>query len=60
MLVNSDPVMKAFTPDGRELWSFPNRWSNVHGSHDAPFPQRGELQGVLFFTGVAPLDDQAM
>lgn len=57
MIVNSDPEMRAFTPDGRILWSYPNRWSNVHGSHNAPLPSPGELQGVLFFTGVAPLDD---
>jgi hypothetical protein len=58
MLINSDPTMKAYSPDGRLLWTFPNRWAGVQGSHDAPFPQTGELQGVLFYTGVAPLDDQ--
>ncbi len=56
MIVNSDPAMKAFSPDGRTLWSYPNRWTNVHGSHNAPLPSTGELQGILFFTGVAPLD----
>lgn len=59
LIVNSDPVMRAFTPEGRTLWEYPNRWSNVHGSHGAPLPSTGELQGILFFTGVAPLDDQA-
>ena len=58
ILLNSSP-MRAFSPDGRLLWSYPNRWVNVHGSHDAPLPTAGELQGVLFFSGVAPLDDQA-
>jgi hypothetical protein len=58
MLLNSSP-MRAFSPEGRLLWSYPNRWVNVHGSHDAPLPTAGELQGVLFFSGVAPLDDQA-
>jgi hypothetical protein len=59
MIVNSDPEMRAFSPDGRLLWQYPNRWSGVHGSHAAPLPSPGELQGVLFFTGVAPLDDRA-
>ncbi len=59
MIVNSDPEMRAFAPDGRLLWRYPNRWSNVHGSHNAPLPTAGELQGILFFTGVAPLDDKA-
>ena len=57
-LLNSSP-MRAFTSDGRLFWTYPNNWVNVHGSHDAPLPTAGELQGVLFFSGVAPLDDQA-
>lgn len=59
IVINSDPKMTAFAPDGRLLWTYPNRWSGVHGSHNAPLPSPGELQGVLFFTGVAPLDDKA-
>jgi len=59
MILNSDPEMRGFAPDGRLLWRYPNRWTGVHGSHKAPLPSPGELQGVLFFTGVAPLDDQA-
>ena len=57
-ILNSDPVMRAFAPDGTLKWRYPNRWTNVHGSHNAPLPRTGELQGVLFFTGVAPLDAQ--
>jgi hypothetical protein len=59
MIVNSDPVMRSFSPDGKLVWSYPNKWSNVHGSHAAPLPTAGELQGVLFYTGVAPLDDKS-
>ncbi len=58
ILFNSSP-MRAFAPDGRLLWTFPNRWVGVGGSHSSPLPTAGELQGVLFFSGVAPLDDQA-
>ncbi|MBI5834249.1 MAG: hypothetical protein HZB16_18290 [Armatimonadetes bacterium] len=57
-ILNSDPVMRAYAPDGTLKWRYPNRWTNVHGSHNAPLPRTGELQGVLFFTGVAPLDAQ--
>lgn len=57
MLVNSDPEMRCFASDGALRWTYPNRWSNVHGSHQAPLPRPGQLQGVLFFTGVAPLDE---
>ncbi|MES2707111.1 MAG: hypothetical protein V4726_10975 [Verrucomicrobiota bacterium] len=59
MIINGDPVMSSLAPDGRVLWTYPNRWSGVHGSHDAPLPTAGELQGTLFFTGVAPLDEQS-
>lgn len=57
MVVNSDPAMRCFAPDGTLRWSYPNRWSNVHGSHKAPLPSTGELQGALFFSGMAPLDE---
>lgn len=57
-IFNSSP-MKAVGPDGRTLWSFPNRWVGVHGSHDAPLPQTGVMQGALYFLGTAPLDAQS-
>ena len=59
LVCNSDPRMKCFAPDGRLLWSFPNRWTNVHGSHNAPLPETGVMQGALYFLGMAPFDDKA-
>ncbi|MGI6496502.1 MAG: FlgD immunoglobulin-like domain containing protein [Kiritimatiellia bacterium] len=56
VVFNASP-MCSFAPDGRCLWTYPNQWIGVHGSHKAPLPRPGQLQGVLFFTGVAPLDD---
>jgi hypothetical protein len=56
-LFNSDPEMSAFSPAGAPLWTFPNRWSDVHGSHHAPLPEPGVMQGTLAFLGRAPLDD---
>ena len=58
-LMNSSPEMTAFSPEGKRLWSYPNLWSGVHGSHNAPLPGVGQLQGALFFTGVVPLDDKS-
>src|SRR5690606_4318751 len=46
-ILNSDPEMRGVAPDGRLLWTYPNQWSGVHGSHKAPLPSPGELQGVL-------------
>ena len=59
VIFNTDPEMKCFSPQGKLLWSYPNRWSNVHGSHDAPLPELGVMQGALFFLGMVPLDDKA-
>lgn len=59
LILNTSPTMRAFGPDGKLLWTYPNRWAGVHGSHGAPLPSPGELQGVLFYTGVAPLDDKS-
>ena len=58
-LFNSDPEMNAYAADGRHLWSHANQWSDVHGSHDAPLPEPGLMQGVMAFLGIAPLDDSA-
>jgi len=56
-LFNSDPEMNAYAADGHHLWRYPNQWSDVHGSHDAPLPEPGVMQGVMAFLGIAPLDD---
>jgi len=57
-LFNGSP-MKAVGADGHTLWSFPNRWINVGGSHESPLPERGVMQGTLYFLGTAPLDSNA-
>jgi hypothetical protein len=58
-IFNSDPEMNAYAADGRHLWTYPNQWSNVHGSHDAPLPEPGVMQGTLAFLGCAPLDESS-
>jgi hypothetical protein len=58
-LFNSDPEMNAYAADGRHLWRYPNQWSDVHGSHDAPLPEPGVMQGTMAFLGIAPLDDKS-
>jgi hypothetical protein len=55
-LFNSAPEMNAYAADGTRLWTYPNQWSNVHGSHDAPLPEPGVMQGTLGILGVAPFD----
>lgn len=57
-IFNSDPEMNAYAVDGRHLWSYPNQWSNVHGSHKAPLPEPGVLQGTLGILGLAPFDEE--
>jgi len=58
-VMSSDPAMRSISPQGKLLWTYPNRWSNVHGSHKAPLPKTGELQGSLFYSGMAPLDENS-
>ncbi len=58
VITNSDPWMLSYNESGKINWFFPNRWSNVHGSHKAPLPKPGEFQGILFALGTAPLDKQ--
>lgn len=43
---------------GKELWSYPNPFPGVHGSHRAPMPQPGLLIGPLKILGVAELPNQ--
>jgi len=42
---------------GRELWSYPNPYPGVHGSHRAPMPQPGLVIGPLKILGVAALPE---
>ena len=58
VVVNTDPYMFSIAEDGKINWLYPNRWTNVHGSHNAPMPKPGEVQGLLFGLGTAPLDKQ--
>ncbi len=57
LIYNTSPQMVAVAPDGKRLWQYPNNWVGVHGSHRAPLPEAGVMQGNLFFLGCAPLDE---
>ncbi len=56
MLLLVEP-MRSIAPNGKTRWTYPNQWHGVHGSHYAPLPERGVMQGTLFFQGIAPLDE---
>lgn len=56
----SDPEMNAYGKDGRHLWEFPNQWSDVHGSHKAPLPETGVIQGAMAILGMAEFDDSTL
>ncbi len=58
LILNSTPNMVAFSPEGKKLWFFKNEWVGVHGSHNAPLPVTGQMQGNLFFLGDAAIDDK--
>ena len=56
----NDTPMRGVGKDGKTLWTFPNRWVGVGWlDSEAPLPKPGEMQGVLYFLGSAPLDSQS-
>ena len=44
-----------FRPDGSTLWTYPNPWPGVHGSHSAPQMMNGRLIGPLECRGMVTL-----
>jgi len=59
-LVDADTVIfgscpiTAVKPDGTVVWTYPDPWPDVHGSHRAPIPQSDAvLVGVLSCIGTA-------
>jgi hypothetical protein len=56
VLVLTSPMV-GIAATGRTEWRFPNEWSGVHGSHKAPMPETGVMQGTNFYIGCEPLDD---
>ncbi len=57
LLINADPML-AVDESGEPLWQMQNKWTGVHGSHLAPLPHPGLLQGSLSFLGRAPYDTE--
>lgn len=57
LLLNSTPMV-GVSPDGTVQWTMRNDWLGVHGSHQAPLPRTGVMQGNLAFLGDAPFDDE--
>lgn len=59
VIFNAEPNMLGINPDGSEAWHIDNPFLGVHGSHKAPLPEIGVMQGNLYFLGAASLDDKA-
>lgn len=59
LIFNADPNMLGINQDGTETWQIRNPWLGVHGSHKAPLPEIGVMQGNLYFLGSARFDDKA-
>jgi hypothetical protein len=56
ILSNVDPLTMS-SPQGKVLWTYPNHWPGVHGSHSAPQPHPGTLIGPFFVAGSGKLDN---
>lgn len=50
VLLNQDPLTMVKS-DGGTLWTYPNQWPGVHGSHAASMDKRGLLVGPLKVIG---------
>ena len=44
---------------GKHLWTYPNPWAGVHGSHRAPGPAAGLIRGAFGIVGNATLPKPA-
>jgi hypothetical protein len=54
LYINQDPLT-AFDGNGRQLFTYPNHYVSVHGSHDAPSARPGMLIGPSSFYGVVDM-----
>ena len=60
LTVNGDTIRMYNVADGASaapVWTYPNLWNGVHGSHKAPPPEPGLLRGVFGIVGVAKLPE---
>lgn len=57
LYVNASPL-QALDREGRTLWTYPNDYVSVHGSHKAPAPQPGLVIGPSSIYGTAPVNAQ--
>lgn len=57
LLLNASP-MYGIDADGSVRWRLRNDWAGVHGSHRAPLPETGVMQGTLGYLGDAAFDQE--
>jgi sugar lactone lactonase YvrE len=55
IIVHSNPLQGADPLSGKTLWTYPNDYNGVHGSHKAPTPKVGLLRGTFAVVGSAKL-----
>jgi hypothetical protein len=53
--LSTDGITEFNVATGKSLWTYPNPYPSVHGSHLAPMPQPGLVIGSLKILGVANL-----
>ncbi len=54
-LVSANPLQAFAVDGGHRLWTYPNDWSGVHGSHSSPRSSPGRLRGIFAVVGNAHL-----
>ncbi|MFP4027199.1 MAG: sugar-binding protein [Candidatus Brocadiia bacterium] len=53
VMSHSNPLKSFDADSGNLLWTYPNTWAGVHGSHRAPEGEPGLLRGTFAFVGSA-------
>ena len=56
VLLMGESPMSMFDTQGKLLWTYPNKWPGVHGSHKANQAKRGSVIGPLFVMGSTDLE----
>ena len=51
----TEKFVDCFTTAGKRLWSYPNTFSGVHGSHKSTAPEVGMMRGAFGIIGTARL-----
>ena len=60
LVAQSNPIKGVDAATGKLLWTYPNDWNGVHGSHAAPAAAPGRMRGTLATVGSAKVGKEEL